>query len=306
MKSLLDTEGFARAQPWLGTLVGIRVRDVGACADAQAAVAAAFAAVQRVHELMSFHDPDSELSELNRRAARDAVAVSPWTFEVLTRAVEIAVASAGIFDCAVAPQLIRTGHLPVPASCDLAQFPAGPNHRGFHEQVQLLPQQRIRFGTAMLIDLGGIAKGFAVDRAVDVLREHGIAAASVNAGGDLRVFGEAMETIFVRLPSDRSRVVPLASLRDAALATSADYGSAPARSPPVRNTTPFVDARSGACCGQGISVSVQAPDCMTADALTKVVLVSRDEHHPALEGFGASAVILGADADAGAGAAGCT
>ena len=296
MKLLSETEGLARAQPWLGTLVGIRIRDAGACADAQAAIAAAFAAVRRVHELMSFHDPESEVCELNRRAAQQAVDVSPWTFEVLMRAVEFSEASAGVFDCAVAPELVRTGFLPAPASCDLAEFPAGPNPGCFHEQVEFLPQQRIRFKTAMLIDLGGIAKGFAVDRAVDALRDHGIAAASVNAGGDLRVFGEVAETIFVRLPRDLSSVIPLASLHDAALATSADYGNRPARSPSGRSTTPFIDSRSGACCGRGISVSVSAPDCVTADALTKVVLVTEDEHHPALEAFGASAIILPGDA----------
>ncbi len=112
MRPRCATDPVRRAQPWLGTLVEIRVRDAGACADVHAACDAAFSAVARVHALMSFHDPRSELSALNRAAARRPVPVSPWTCAVLARAVEVAEASGGLFDCAVGSALVRAGRLP--------------------------------------------------------------------------------------------------------------------------------------------------------------------------------------------------
>ncbi|HUO79629.1 MAG TPA: FAD:protein FMN transferase [Steroidobacteraceae bacterium] len=285
----------ARAQPWLGTLVAIRIRDGGACTDAHAACDAAFAAVARVQALMSFHDPASELSALNRGAARAPVAVSPWTYAVLSRALEVAAASAGAFDCAVAPALVRAGRLPAPPG---VATPAGPpGDGGSRERLQLLEGGRVRYRGPLLLDLGGIAKGFAVDRALEALRDHGVAAATVNAGGDLRVFGACAETIRVRLPADPARVVPLVTLHDAALATSAHY---PDRQPGAETgaaMTACIDPTSGACCGEGLSVSVVAPDCATADALTKVVAVSGDERHPALAAFGAAARVVAAGRD---------
>ena len=292
MPSRCATETLRRAQPWLGTLVGIRIRDPGDCRDAHAACDAAFAAVARVQALMSFHDPRSELSLLNRFAAHQPVAVSSWTHAVLARAVEIGALSAGLFDCAIAAPLVRAGLLPAPAAgAPRARSPgAGGGHsRG---RIEFLPGGRIRFRAPLLVDLGGIAKGFAVDRAVDALRERGIAAATVNAGGDLRVFGDGLEPICVRRPDQPAGVVPVVNLHDAALATSAHYPGQRTGSDAGEQMTPFIDPRNGTCCGHGISVTVVAADCMTADALTKVLLVSRDERHPALAAAGAAARIM--------------
>ncbi|MBS0613995.1 MAG: FAD:protein FMN transferase, partial [Proteobacteria bacterium] len=113
---------------------------------------------------------------------------------------------------------------------------------------------------------GGIAKGYAVDLAVQRLRDHGFTDFIVNAGGDLRVGGE--RTVWlrdpVRLGADPRRLM----LRDRALATSAAYFS------PVSGdgTTHLVDPASGAPYRGPTSVSVLADECMRADALTKVAL----------------------------------
>ena len=291
MPSRSGTDLVRRAQPWLGTLVAITIRDAGDCPDVQAACDSAFAAVARVHALMSFHDPRSELSALNRDAARAPVAVSPWTRAVLERAVEVGAASGGRFDCAVAAALVRAGRLPAPQGAPAPLSPAGDSC-GSHERLEFLPGDRIRYRRPMLIDLGGIAKGFAVDRAVEALHAAGIAAASVNAGGDLRVFGGTAETISVRRPDAPGRAMPMVTLHDAALATSAHYFGGWTAPEHGVQMTPFIDPRDGTCCGHGLSVTVVAPDCATADALTKVVLVSADEHDPALERFGAAARII--------------
>src|ERR1700759_2039135 len=94
-----------RARPLLGTRVDIRI-DGLAEDQANAAIDAGFAAIADVHRLMSFHEPESDVSRLNRDAARAEVPVDPRTFAVLKRAQEIAAASGGLFDISCARQLV--------------------------------------------------------------------------------------------------------------------------------------------------------------------------------------------------------
>jgi thiamine biosynthesis lipoprotein len=145
--------------------------------------------------------------------------------------------------------------------------------------------EEIRLATDGLFDcaacgyaLDGIAKGFAVDQAVECLQGAGIAAGVVNAGGDLRVFGDESEEIYLRLPQRPAQLVRLGRLRNAAIATSARAGlvdplSAPGRSPAVGAT-------------------VIADDCMTADALTKPCLLEPGRAAELAARFGARAIIL--------------
>ena len=100
-----------RARPLLGTFVEIAVAGTTIPAM-EAAVEAAFAAVAMVHGLMSFHEPDSDVSRLNRGAASGAVRVHDWTYQVLDTACELHRRSAGMFDVAVAPALQKLGMLP--------------------------------------------------------------------------------------------------------------------------------------------------------------------------------------------------
>src|SRR5215831_4299546 len=104
-------DSLRRARPLLGTFVEIAASGA-ASADMEDAVEAAFAAVARVHRLMSFHDPGSDVSRLNREAKAGAVAVDPWTFEVLEIAQDLHRRSGGAFDIAVAPLLQYLGLLP--------------------------------------------------------------------------------------------------------------------------------------------------------------------------------------------------
>ena len=220
----------SRARPLLGTIVSIRT-------DAtEDAVSRAFAAVQRVHGLMSAHSIAGDLAEINREAHRRPVAVDPWTFEVLSRAVEVSAASDGAFD-------VTLGH-------------AGASFR----DVELLDGHRVRLRREARLDLGGIAKGFAVDRAVDVLRYSGATCGSVNAGGDLRIFGGSPQTVRVRLPCDPQLSVALPEVREQAFATSASYFGAD-----------LTDPRTGRPMGLQASVTVSAASCIVADALTKAV-----------------------------------
>src|ERR1041385_2657632 len=152
---------------------------------AGAPMKAAFEAVATVHALMSFHETASDVSRLNREAHLHAVAVHPWTYEVLQAACELNHSSKGLFDIAVAPALqwmrLLPGVAPAPPYT-MQQVTAG--------SLELLPGFEVRFRHPRLrIDLGGIAKGYAVDRAIAILQEQGIKAAIVNAGGDLAACG---------------------------------------------------------------------------------------------------------------------
>jgi FAD:protein FMN transferase len=135
----------------------------------------------------------------------------------------------------------------------------------------------------MQLDLGGIAKGYAVDRAVDCLRRQGIASALVNAGGDLRSFG-LRHTVWVRDPAEPGRGIPLLETADAAVATSAGYFN---EKPPC---SALVEPRTGESLGDDVSVTVCARRAIWADGLTKAVLADPAGSVGLLRRLGARAV----------------
>ena len=222
---------------------------------------------------MSFHAPDSELAILNRCAHRGAVAVHPWTWKVLRACADLHRASDGMFDPAVAAQLVQLGLLPRPQG-------SGPDADVSFAEVQFHKQRRIRFARPLWIDLGGIAKGFAVDVAVATLRAHGVRQGTVNAGGDLRVFGPEPAEIWIRCPDQPTQLARAGTLRNGACATSGDYFSARGDSwfiVPPRRRAPIATH----------SVTVLAKSCMLADALTKIVALDVVGAAPVLARYGA-------------------
>jgi thiamine biosynthesis lipoprotein len=267
-----------RARPLLGTLVDIRVEECDT-GFAQRAVAAAFAEIETVHRLMSFHEAGSDLARLNRARPGDQVLVDTRTAQVLRCAEALRIESAGAFDCAVADALVAAGLLPPMPE---AEDGAWETSTGGRVEVTR---------SAARLDLGGIAKGYAVDRAVDLLLELGIRSALVNAGGDLRHIGAKAATIRLRDPADPSRLVASLALRDRALASSASSGLAGEDSMLAPRRSALIDPRSRRPLGPAAGVSVTAPSCMVADALTKVVLVTGDVHHPMLAAHAAEVVL---------------
>jgi thiamine biosynthesis lipoprotein len=274
-----------RARALLGTFVEIAVT-APVARDLDGAVEAAFTAIARVHRLMSFHDPESDVSRLNRDAGTRTVTVDAWTWQVVDTAVDLHRCSHGAFDITVAPVLQELGLLPPPDT------PAAPATEPlWRDAVEMLPGHRIRFrhpGTR--IDLGGIAKGFAVDRAVDALRAHGVTGGLVNAGGDLAAFGPAAWPIHVRHPRDPGTTLGAIAIGNEALASTGGrldpFGSAHAAAPAV------IDARTGAPVQAIAGVTVRAPTAMMADALTKVVMVTGEAAAPLLDRFHASALMV--------------
>jgi FAD:protein FMN transferase len=272
-----------RARPLLGTFVEIAVGGASP-EEMDAAVDAAFDAVATVHRLMSFHDDGSDVSRLNREAFAGPVAVHPWTCEVLAAALDLHRRSAGVFDVAVAPVLQDLGLLPRHG------YETPVRSTGVGEPFAVLSDGWVAFRDRRVrIDLGGIAKGYAVDRAAAVLREHGIGQGIVNAGGDLAVFGASPETIHVRDPRDPTRTMCLVDIANAALATSGGRFDPMAAIMPTSSAV--IDPRTAAPASL-LGATVRAPNCMLADALTKVVMALGEAAAPVLALYGASALFV--------------
>jgi FAD:protein FMN transferase len=276
-------------RPLLGTFVEIAAAD-GDKASMETAVEAAFAAIGTVYQLMSFHDETSDVSRLNRHAFEAPVSVHPWTFQVLEAALDLHGRSNGAFDIRIAPTLQKLGLLPYHAG----DFPAEARLLPGSGGIELSGGERVRSSDRTTrIDLGGIAKGFAVDRAIEVLQSHGMPSGLVNAGGDLAVFGPNGFMAAIRDPSQPSRILCRIELRDAALASSG-AGFDPFRSLEARLPA-IIDPESGEPALAIIGATVRAPSCLLADALTKVVMIGGKTSLPLLRQFGASALFVSAE-----------
>jgi thiamine biosynthesis lipoprotein len=269
-----------RAQPWLGTLVEIAI-DSDAAPQAPAA---AFERIALVQRLMSFHAADSDVSRFNRAQAGDQLEIDPHTWKVLRLAEQLTRDSDACFSVACAPRLVEWAYLPAPA------MPAPvfvPGQRIY----ELDTNGTVRKLAAGWIDLGGIAKGYAVDLAISALESCGVDRACVNAGGDMRVIGPAPWPVSVRAPRDPTVAGARLMLRNAALATSANYFSQK-RGQGGARVSALVDGRNGRPLAAARSVTVRAPSCALADALTKVVMATGDPRHPCIPAHGADAFIL--------------
>lgn len=195
-------------RPLLGTFVEIGVSDSYLHANVDSAISAAFSVIQTIHDLLSFHDSNSELSKINQ-ANGVFISVHNHTLRVLRLAKGMMIASNGLFNCTVGGLMVENGVLPnhgghaIPSgNADDIEFDHG----------------KVGFNRRVKVTLDGIAKGYAVDCAIAVMKRHGVTAGWVNAGGDLRVYGG------LALPVQRRELnggfTALGSLQNAALASS--------------------------------------------------------------------------------------
>jgi thiamine biosynthesis lipoprotein len=264
----------------LGTLVEISLS--GSDANALHEFAnAAFETIAAVHELMSFHSPDSDVSRLNNSAVGCAVQLDPRTWRVIQLANEISLASSGVFDISVGGAMMVRGDLP-------GMLRRQPDRDASYRDIELLADSRVRIRRSLAIDVGGIAKGYAVDCAVRVLQEMGANSGCVNAGGDLRVFGDETVPVEVRSPLNPEVVGARVSLRDCAFATSANYAAEGFSSAGV-----VLDPRDDAKVNGGRSASVRATSGVIADALAKCVLILGQGSGWLLHQYQADGFILG-------------
>lgn len=246
-----------QCRPLLGTYVEIHIatdEDDDALLDRSLA---AFEEIERIQKLLSFHDPESELTRINQTAHLGAVEIGYDLWRVLDFAQELYQASGGFFDPAIAPELVRRGLLPDHGN-------AKECHSNWSSVF--LTETSVEFSAPLQIDLGGIAKGYAVDRALYVIGAD--VDATVNAGGDLAMTRWQGSNVEIRTPSSGGRDTVTMPMENCCLATSAAYF--------LEDQHVILDPHDRRPLAGKQSASVFANSCMVADALTKVVLLMPD------------------------------
>ena len=186
---------------------------------------AAFDEMKRIEKLMNVHDPESEISRVNKLADKPPVKVSKEIFMVLKEALEYSRLTSGTFDVSIRPLSRLWGEKgklkEVPEAREIEKKLPLVNYKNIilNERNQTIEFERKR----MAIDLGGVAKGYAVDQAIEVLKKRGIEAALINAGGDIRVMGKRAWKVGLQHPRKGNEVLAVIRLKDQAIATSGDY-----------------------------------------------------------------------------------
>jgi thiamine biosynthesis lipoprotein ApbE len=275
-----------RSQPLLGTFVTVSVY-AGDRDSANQAIDAAFDEFRRVDALMSIHRADSEVSRLNARAAQERVAVSSDLFRVIAKAQEIAEQTEGSFDITIRPLTDLWGFIwkeyRLPSETELQTVLPRVNYRFIELNLQ---DRTVRFlNPGVTLDLGGIAKGYAVDCAIGKLLLLGVTNAMVKAGGDLRVIGTppGKSHWIVQLEDPRKEGARIqVPLGNAALSTSGNYENFfeinGQRYSHILNPRTGLPVQSMAAC------TVIAPTCIESDALATACFVYGAER--SIEKFG--------------------
>lgn len=254
----------------LGTEMSLTVRH-GDESVASRAADAAIREIQRVDVTMSVYQPQSDLSKLNQRGS--ITAPDPYLIDVLRAAQNMSRRTDGAFDVTVQPlwtlysEASREGRTPASSELDAMK------RRIDWRRIEVLPD-RIRLnGAEMAVTLNGIAQGYAADRAIAALRQHGITRALVNAG-EVAPLGQKADaepwTAGIQHPRREDAYLAVAPLDGRCLATSGDYAS------PFSKDFRFnhlFDPRTGRSPEYYASVSVVAPSATLADALSTALYV---------------------------------
>ncbi|WP_196140686.1 FAD:protein FMN transferase [Aliikangiella sp. G2MR2-5] len=260
-----------RARPFLGTLVEVGLSDNVAQAPeiATQALESAYSVIADIEKRLSFHRADSELSRLNQSPGQ-WVKLSRHATRVLRLAKQLGMLTGDYFNCTVGGILVKNKHLPLNVAHSF--FPLGSSS---DIEISL---DSVRLKRPVLVTLDGIAKGYAVDQAVAMLRRHGVKGGWINAGGDLRVFGTARLNIQQR---DYRGLHGNLLLANSALASSR-LAEKPTREFPAQLITQgFLKRKTHQVAlpeqtfspkaeQQESIISVKAASAWRADALTKV------------------------------------
>ena len=261
---------------------------------------AIFALVHRFDRLMSRYEPGSDVSRLNRGAGGAALAVDPEVARLVRDSLAYGRLTGGTFDVTVGPlvrlwvEAAETDVLPDPARVQAARRRVGS------DRVRIEPGGRVALLEGSSIDLGGIAKGYALDRVIPLLRERGVEAALLNFGQSSTWAvgappGAPGWRLLVRGPSDAP--LGLVTLRDAALSVSGSLGQWVEIG--GRRFGHILDPRSGEPLTRRREALVVAPSAALAEALSKALLIAGEAQGIALVAAQAGCHGLLVDADGG-------
>lgn len=271
----------SRTRPALGTYVTVTATG----SDVHNAIEAAFNTIQDIENKTSFFLPNSDIARINALTPNTPLTIDDHTFSILTTALELSSLSNGLFDITIASKLMDEGFLP-------SLYTSHP--AGTWQAITLKEANTILLNHRICIDLGGIAKGYAVDEAINTLQQFGMLSGTVNAGGDLRCFGDETIPLEIRHPIYHSNTCYLGNLlQNNAAATSAGYYSR------KDNHMPIVNPTLQSCIHTYDSITVIASKAMIADALTKIVMMDSENSHQILNHFDARALLLRHDTATG-------
>jgi thiamine biosynthesis lipoprotein len=270
-------EWMSREEPIMGTAVRVELFAKDRAAG-ESAMQAVIDEMNRIDRVMSPYKPESELSAINRDAPRRQMRISQEMFDLIKRSIEFSKMSDGAFDITFS----SVGYLydyrkgKKPTDDEIIEALPGINYR----HLVLDPVARtIRFASwGVRIDLGGIAKGYAVDRCIAILKARGVKEALVSAGGDSRVLGDKHGKpwmIGIRDPRNKDGLVAVIPLKDAAISTSGDYERYFERDG-VRHHH-IINPKTGKSAWGVRSVTVVGPDSITNEGLTKSVFIMGPE-----------------------------
>jgi len=238
------------------------------------AIDAVLAEMIRLDEAMSTYKPTSEVSKVNAEAARHPVKITKELFDLLTTAVEFSRITHGAFDITYASvgfmYDFRAHEKPTEAQIKAALPAVNYKHLLLDKKTQT-----IKFSQpGVRIDLGGIAKGYAVDCGIKLLQARGITHALVTAGGDSRIIGDRFGKpwiIGIKHPDDPEKMIAKIPLTDTALSTSGDYeryfdeGG--------QRYHHIIDPKTGRSASKVRSATVIAPTATQTDGLSKTAFV---------------------------------
>lgn len=248
---------------------------------AESAIDAAFSRMAQVEHEASIFDKQAEAYRLNRDGRLDNPPDDLWT--IISDAIAQYKATNGVFDITVEP-LLDLWRYKEGAAMQFWELSADTQKQEIAEVIPLLGADRIQMITSparqivleprMKITLGGIAKGYAVDRGLDVLREQGIKYALIDAGGDIGAYGgkpnDQKWELALRNPADENSSLVTFAITDGAVATSGNYERF---FDPEAKVGHIMDPRTGFSSHASSSASVYAPTCTQADALATAVFV---------------------------------
>lgn len=278
---------YRRSRPMMGTFVEITVCEEQR-SRANDAIDIGFAAIAEADRLLSSHRPDSELNAINAAAGQSVIAVSPWTYECIVMGIQIGRQSRGAFDITCRPILDLWGFIwkqyRMPKSEELRAVLPLVNYADIivlensfsTRSIINIPQQlgRYRVGLArrgMKLDVGGIGKGFAVDKAVEAIKATGIQDGLVCAGGDFRGFGLRSWKIGIADPSNPKHAIREFEICNQAVSTSGDYEIF--FSVQGHRYSHIINPKTGWPVTYCHSVTVQAPSATLADGWCEPLFV---------------------------------
>ena len=259
-----------RMKPLLGTFV-----EIGFCeSDALSAsdiFDQAFKSIVEIEQQMSFHNPLSALSRLNFTGTQPGqwIDLPSETLDVLQKAKMLSEKTNGLFNCTVGGYLVNRQKLPNHFVHDFLLS-------GQADDIEISDHQA-RLRRPVLITLDGIAKGYAVDQAIQTLQLNNVQSGYVNAGGDLRVFGSLQLPIYLRQITEQSQVVtpPSIALHNQAFASSQVIRKSVQPLPSHIIDSLGVEPEDGLIC-------VQASKAWLADGLTKVLALLPESKRSAM------------------------